>query len=141
MTDICLGASVNLVDQFGNPTGISRSGTAIQTCPEEHHISCSEEYIADGAGAISEAAITPTSDKKISVHVFQIQTDGAAGEVALDFVTSTVKVGRLYVSKQTSVEVSQDHSEGAIDEALTLTGTGLGSGTKVFVKIQYIEED
>ena len=141
MPDIYLGTPVNLVDIYGNPMGVSRSGTAIEVCPESHHTSFTEEYTADGSGNISEAIITPASGCRVDVHVFQIQTDGASGEISLDFADSSAKVGKLYVTKNTSVEVSQDHSEGTVDEALTLTATGIGSGSKVFVKVQYLEEE
>ena len=135
------GTPVDLVDENGTPTGVHRSGTGIQVCPEEHHTAFTEEYTANGSGNIDAVAIiTPTVGSHLSIHVFQMQTDGASGTVSLDFVTSSKKVGKLYVSKRSTVEVSQDHSFGAIDEVLTLSASGIGSGTKVFVKIQYIEE-
>jgi len=115
---------------------------AIKTCPESHHSSFSEEYTATAGGDIDTVAIiTPTSGKKLSVHLFQLQTDGGSGTVNLDFVTSGVKVGRLYPSKNTQAEVSQTHDDSAIDEALTLSASGIGNASKVFVKVQYIEED
>jgi len=133
--------NIKMVDENGVAYGVKKSGDAMSTCPEEHHTSYSEEYTADAGGDITATTvITPSSGLKLSIHVFQIQTDGSSGVVNLDFVTSSIKVGRLYASKNTSFEVSQDHSEGAVDEVLTISASGIGNSSKVFLKIQYIEE-
>lgn len=123
-----------------NGTALSPERT-LQVCPEEHHTSFSAEYTADGSGNVAATAIiTPQSGNRLAVHLFQINTSGASGECALDFVTSSQVVARLYADKQNKIEAFQDHTEGNIDEALTLEVSGIGSGKKVFVKVQYVEE-
>ena len=114
---------------------------ALRVCPEEHHTSFTGEYTADGAGAISATAIiSPTSGKKIAVHGLAMETDAAAGTIDLDFSTSSIKVARMYPSKNTATAHAQAHDDGAIDEALTLTAASIGNGSKVLVKVQYVEE-
>ena len=116
-------------------------GQALKACPEEHHTSFNNEYTADGSGNIDAvAAITPSAGYKIGVHVFDMTTNGAGGVVNLDFVTSSCLIGRMYVSKTSASGAFQDHTGGAIDEVLTVSASGLASGDKVFIKIQYVEE-
>jgi hypothetical protein len=131
-----------IIDLDGYVHLFKTTSGALATCPEEHHTTFTEEYTVDGSGNIDAVAIiTPTAGKKVSVHVLTIETDGAAGTVNLDFVTSSCKIARLYVSKTHSTGGGQDHTEGAVDEVITLSASGMGSGDKVFVKIGYVEED
>jgi hypothetical protein len=130
---------VQLVDASGNVIGSSNG--AIKTCPEEHHTSCSEEYISTAGGAIAAVAlITPTSGKKLSIHIAHVMTEATGGVINLDFVTSGIKVLRLYAARGGSADYAQTHDEGAVDEVLTLSASGIGNAQKVFLKIQYIEE-
>jgi hypothetical protein len=117
-------------------------GGALRTCPEEHHITISGEKTADASGNISATAIlTPSSDKKLSVHVMYIHTDGSSGVVNLDYVSSAIKVARLYASNERQSIPHPTHVEGAVDEVLTLSTASIGNGSKVFYSIQYVEED
>ena len=132
---IIIHCPVNDVDLQVNSDG------SLVTCPESHHTSFGEEYTADAGGDIAATAIiTPTSGKKLSLHVIHLDTEGASGSIQLDYVTSGVKVLRMYPLKAASSDFSMTHDEGAVDEVLTLTAIGIGGGTKVFIKIQYVEE-
>lgn len=131
-----------LVDRDGYVHLFKTTSGALATCPEEHHTSFNEEYTADGSGNIAATTIiTPTSGKKVSVHAYHLNTDGATGSIALDFLTSTIKVERMYPAKSAVSDSSMAHDEGDTDEVLTLTATGIGNGAKVFVKVQYVEEE
>jgi hypothetical protein len=133
-------SKTQLVDANGNVIGSSANG--LLTCPEEHHTAYNEEFIADSGGDIAPIAIiTPASGKKVSIHVIaMVHTDGNAGVINIDFLTSAVKALRMYPSRLGIAAASQDHTEGAIDEALTFEASGIGNGSRVFVKLQYIEE-
>lgn len=130
---------VVIKDSSGNK--VETSNAALKTCPEEHHTSFTEEYTSDSGGDISATTIiTPTSGKKIAVHLLAICTEANSGTVSLDFTTSSKKVARLYASRSSVFAAAQTHDEGNINEVLTLTGSGLGNTRKVFVNVQYIEE-
>ena len=138
------GKKYIIVDEQGNEvkttTNEKNGSVALLTDPNEHHSTFNEEYTADGSGNIAAAGIiTPTSGNHLGIHGFQITSDGASGVVALDFLTSTEKVARAYLSKESALATGDDHTEGAEDEDLSLTVTGIGSGKKVFIKIFYVE--
>lgn len=117
-------------------------GGALRTCPEAHHATLTGEKTADASGNISATAIvTPSSGKKVDVHVMYLHTDGSSGTVNLDFVGSSIKVGRLYASNERQSIPHPTHIEGTADEVLTLSAVGIGNGSLVYYSVQYIEED
>ena len=130
---------VTIVDKNGNELLLAQAG-AIRVCPEEHHTAHSAEYTADGSGNISVAIVAPPAGKRIGVHVHSIHTDAEAGSISLDFATSGQIVGKLYSTKTNNISSDQDHTQGDVGEPLTLTSASIGSGKKVFVKVQYIIE-
>ena len=133
---------VQIIDENGTAYGVINSNNAIATCPEEHHTAFNGVFTATAGGDIAaQAIITPSSGSKIGVHVVSlIATDGSSGKISLDFLTSSCPVMRVYPSKNSQASSGQDHTEGAVDEVLTLEASSIGNGSEVFVKIQYIEE-
>lgn len=108
----------------------------------EHLSTFTQEYTADGGGDIAAVTlITPASEKKLAAEVVFMVTDGASGNIQIDFVTSSTKVFRMYPSKNTQSDGTGMHIIGATDEVLTLQATSIGNGAKVFVIISYVEHD
>ena len=100
---------------------------------DESQCSFSKVYTANHAAA---AILTPTSGQNIAVHGIFCSTDAAAGEVALDFATSSKPVFRLYASKTQASAQSTMNVAGAVDEVLTLTTTT--GDTNVFLVVNYM---
>lgn len=108
----------------------------------EHLSTFAEEYTANAGGDIAAVTlITPTSGMKLAVANVSMITDGASGDIQIDFVTSSIKVFRMYPSKNTQSDSTGMHIIGATDEVLTLEASGIGSAAKVFVIISYVEHD
>ena len=106
---------------------------ALITNTDSSQCSFSEEYSSAQTNLI---IITPGAGKKLCIHGIYCTTDGAAGEIHLDF--SGQKVFRMYVTKENSTGMSTLNIEGEIDESLTLTTT---TGTdKVFILVNYMCE-
>jgi len=124
----------------GYPVKVTSDG-ALVVCPEEHHASFTEEYTADASGNVAAVTIiTPSSGLKLSVHAFNVLTDGTSGTISLDFLASGKKILRMYPSKTAQANTTLTHVFGAVDEVITFTAAGIGSGSKVFVSVQYINE-
>ena len=79
--------------------------------------------------------LTPVSGKRLLISGVFMATEGAAGTIGLDFLTSTKKVFRFYASKTTQSAVSDMAIRGAANEVLSLnTTTGLDN---VFILVNY----
>jgi len=112
---------------------------ALLTCPEHHHTSFSEEYTSTAGGAIAAVTIiTPPASKILDIHRIFIHSEATSGNINLDFLTSGIKVARMYPAKSGVLVTGAVHFEGVADEVLTLSATGIGNTKKVFVSIQYI---
>ena len=106
----------------------------------EHLSSFSQEYTADSGGDIaSTTVLTPATGNQLAAEIVFMSTDGASGNVQIDFVTSAIKVLRMYPSKNTQSHGTGMHLIGAANEVLKLQATGIGNGAKVFVVISYVE--
>lgn len=106
----------------------------------EHLTTYTEEHVADASGDIAAIEIiTPSLTGHLGIQIIHIETDGASGDIALDFTTSSVKALRMYPSKNQRSNSSGTHIEGVAGEGLTLTALGIGNASKVFLAISYFE--
>lgn len=83
--------------------------------------------------------ITPSSGKHICVHGVYCATESAAGEVQVDFATSSKPVFRMYATKTSTQAASTMNVTGADDEVLTLTTTT--GANDLFLLVNYMEEE
>lgn len=81
--------------------------------------------------------ITPPAGYRACVRDIIARTDGNAGTLSLDFITSGKIVDRHCFSVQNRGNVANGHIIGAIDEPLTLNIAGTGT-SKVFLRINYV---
>ncbi len=128
---------VQLMGADGVPIDVKNNVLHVDT--SDHFITFSEEYTAVSGSITARTVITPTSGKDLGVKSVSIGTDSASGLIQLDFVTSTIKVARVYPAKNGQTEALLMHMVGAIDEVLTFAASGLGQTDKVFIVINYVE--
>ena len=83
--------------------------------------------------------LTPTSGKKIDTRSVYISTDSSAGEIEVKFPTSDILVGKLYCAVHTMVTLSPIRFQGATNESLQISWSGLSSGAKIFWCVRYKE--
>lgn len=114
--------------------------TPLPVTTVEHLTSFTEEYTADGSGNIAAViAFSPSAGNHIDVQIINVSSDAAGGTVNMDFLTSSIIVFRAYFTKTAASASAGLHIEGATDEPVTISGTGLGAGKKVFVSISYAD--
>jgi len=128
---------VRLSDVDGNDVSVIKNEVngrySLVTNIDSSQCSFSEEYSSAQTNLI---VITPESGHNLAIHSVYCTTDGASGEVHLDFLSSGKKVFRMYVTKENVTGMSTLNIEGGVDESLTLTTT---TGTdKVFILINYM---
>jgi len=105
----------------------------------EHLTTFTQEYTADGSGDIvSTQIVAPIVNKHLGIQTVTIITDSASGTISVDLLTSTKKVIRLYPSKETSTHSGMTHIEGADNEGIHISATGIGAGKKVFIAVSYM---
>jgi len=109
---------------------------ALVTDQASFYSTFSEEYTDNQTNL---AIITPENGKKICVRQVIIVTDASSGIVSLDFLTSGKKVARLYTSKENTLQVTDLHIGGDVNEPLSLNTT-TGS-EKVFIVVNYIQTE
>ena len=83
--------------------------------------------------------LTPTSGKKIDTRSVYISTDSSAGEIEVKFPTSDILVGKLYCAVHTMVTLSPIRFQGATNESLQISWSGLSTGAKIFWCVRYKE--
>jgi len=133
------GKKYIIVDEDGEMVGVTHG--ALHVATNEHMTTKTKEYTADGSGNIAaDALITPSTGHKIAAQLIFMGTDGAAGVANLDFATSAIKIFRLYPTKNSQSTGAGMHLEGALNEAVTFSASGLGAGAKVFVIVVYTED-
>lgn len=126
------------VQASGDGTLISETN-ALPVTTVEHLTTYTEEYTADGSGNIaSHVAVAAPSGAHLGVEICTVSSTAAAGTVNVDFATSGIIVFRLYCSKTSSSSSAGTHVEGTTDEGITISGTGLGAGSKVFISMSYV---
>ena len=87
------------------------------------------------AAQMNTVIVNPGATQKVCVASVCCMGDGAAGEVAVNFATSAIKVFRHYMTKYNQSSAQDMHIEGAANENLQLTTT---TGTdKVFIVVNY----
>lgn len=116
--DHLTGKTATLVSRAGGKSTISKEYTSNQT---------------------ALALITPSEGKRLQIAGVYASADTNTGEIQLDFVTSEIKVFRLYASKYYHSDVLDCADKGAVDEPLSLTTTT--GDNKAFVKVNYREVD
>jgi len=97
-----------------------------------------EEYTSTGAGVIAPTILlTPPTNQRIVVKGISLISEIKTGMLQVDFLTSGIKVFRLYPVTNARGEQGEMKIKGAINESLTFQGTSLGSTNRVFVIINY----
>ena len=126
-------------DQEGATPRIVTESQPLPVTMSEHLTVYSNEYTADASGNIdSHIAITAPSGGHLGVHINYIATDASGGTLNIDFVTSNIIIFRSYFSKRSTSSGAGAHIEGAVDEGITIVGTGFGTGDKIFVLLSYV---
>ena len=83
--------------------------------------------------------LTPSSGKKLDTRSVYISTDSTSGEIEARFPTSDILLGKIYCSVHTMVTLQQIHFQGATDEGIQISWSGLSTGAKIFWCIRYKE--
>lgn len=126
-----------LVDINGDPITVEHNAVSVVT--QEHATTFTIEIIASGSSIALTPLQAPGSGSKLAIYNYCISTDSSAGVVALDFVTSLIPVARLYASKDSQSSDCPVHIIGAVDESISILGTGLTNGAKVFITINHAD--
>ena len=131
---------VEIVDGVNNPITIAHNTAngkrSLVVNVDESQCSFSEEYSSDQTNL---AIITPPVGGRLHIHGGYCATDGTAGEVQIDFLTSGKKVFRMYVSKENTTALSTLNIFGDINEPLILNTT-VGADKHVFIIVNYMCE-
>jgi len=107
----------------------------------EHITTFSSEYTASAGAIASTTVLTPTTGYSLVIYSIWISTEATAGTLQFDFLTSVDTVYKSYFAKETAPSPSGMHKEGAVDEVLKISGTGMGATDKTFVIINYAEHN
>ena len=83
--------------------------------------------------------LTPSSGRKLDVRGVYIATDSIAGEIEVRFPTSGILLGKVYCAVHKAVTLQQIRFQGAADESIHVSWTGLSTGAKIFYAIRYKE--
>ena len=86
-----------------------------------------------------KTVLTPSSGKKIDLRGLYLSTDSTNGTIEATFPTSNILIGKLYCSVRTRVTLQPIHLQGATDESIQISWTGLSTGAKIFYAIRYKE--
>lgn len=105
----------------------------------ENLLTYTNEFVSTLAGVIaSQTILTPPSGKKISVKLMAISTESIGGAFNLDFLTSPKIALRFYPTANSGgINDFVTHIGGAVDEVLTVSGTGLGNAKKTYLNLSY----
>ena len=83
--------------------------------------------------------LTPSSGKKLDTRSVYISTDSTSGEIEVRFPTSGILLGKIYCSVHTMVTLSPIRFQGATDEGIQISWSGLSTGAKIFWCVRYKE--
>ena len=83
--------------------------------------------------------LTPSSGKKLDTRSVYISTDSTSGEIEARFPSSGILLGKIYCSVHTMVTLQEIHFQGATDESIQISWSGLSTGAKIFWAIRYKE--
>ena len=83
--------------------------------------------------------LTPSSGKKLDTRGVYVSTDSDAGEIEVRFPSSGILLGKIYCSKHTMVTLPQIRFQGATNESIQISWSGLSTGAKIFWCIRYKE--
>src|SRR3989304_6399929 len=103
----------------------------------EGMLTFSSEFTSGAGGIVpSQTIITPTSGKKISIKNIVINIE-SNGTVEVDFLTSAIKVYRIYSGGNNFHQTGVMHIEGAPNAVLSLSAYGMGANKKLFILVAY----
>jgi len=95
--------------------------------------------IDTGSETSPVTVLTPSSGKKLDTRSVYLSTDSTSGEIEAWFPTSNILLGKLYCAKQTMVTLHEIHFQGATNESIQISWSGLSTGAKIFWAIRYKE--
>ena len=95
--------------------------------------------IDTGSETSPVTVLTPSSGKKLDTRSVYLSTDSTSGEIEAWFPTSNILLGKLYCAKQTMVTLHEIHFQGATNEGIQISWSGLDTGAKIFWAIRYKE--
>ncbi len=107
----------------------------------DHLTTFTKEYTAVSGIISAQVVVSPGTGRHLAIYGYTIITDSSSGVVNLDFLTSVAPVCRIYPSKNTQQFGHELHLEGAVNESLTLSATGLGQTDKVFLIVNYADHE
>ncbi|MBW2562380.1 MAG: hypothetical protein JRE40_16230 [Deltaproteobacteria bacterium] len=81
--------------------------------------------------------VTPPPGKRIATRTVVIQTDSAAGEIAIRFATTGTPVHKIFCSKFYGNPAPDLNVKGSTDEGVVVEWSDLSTGAKVFVALTY----
>jgi len=83
--------------------------------------------------------LTPSSGKRLDTRSIYISTDSTSGEIEAWFPTSGILLGKIYCARWTMVTLHEIRFQGAVDEPLQISWSGLDTGAKIFWCVRYKE--
>lgn len=103
-------------------------------------ISIVHTYTGEFTGEVTDQnIISPSSGKRIAIYSLLMHGEANGGTASLDFKTSGKPVARLYFTRMGQIYSSRVNIIGGVNEALTLNISGVNSGNKTFVLVNYRE--
>ena len=83
--------------------------------------------------------LTPSSGKKLDTRGVYVSTDSNAGEIEVWFPTSNILLGKVYCAVHKAVALQQIRFQGATNESIQISWSGLSTGAKIFWCVRYKE--
>ena len=81
--------------------------------------------------------VTPPAGRAVSTRMCIIQTDSAAGDVAVKFQTSGDLIYKVYCSKFYGNPAPHLNVQGAADEPVVVDWSEVDTGARIFVALTY----
>ena len=134
---------------FAKKTHIVNSDIMVPVDIQGQYVTLNVDTLATESAASGEidtasetspvTVLTPSSGKKLDTRSVYISTDSSSGEIEVWFPTSGILLGKIYCSVHTMVTLQQIHFQGATDEGIQISWSGLSTGAKIFWCIRYKE--
>jgi len=83
--------------------------------------------------------LTPSSGKAISTRGVYIFTDSTSGEISVYYTNSGNIIAKIYCSRYYNVTLPAIRFDGGTDESISISWSGLSTGSKIFYMISYKE--
>ena len=134
---------------FTKKIHIQGAGIQVPTDIQSQYITLNVDVLATESSASGEidtasetspvTVLTPSSGKKLDTRSVYISTDSTSGEIEARFPTSDILLGKIYCSVQRAVTLSPIRFQGATDESIQISWSGLSADAKIFWCIRYKE--